>query len=179
MTRVVGLTGGIGSGKSTVAAMLRALGATIVDADRIVHELQAPGQPVLERMVEVFGREILDAAGALDRKSLGAVVFNDAAALKQLGLIVHPAVGAEMLRQVNAARDAASPLAVADIPLLYEGRRVGRDTATMVGVDGVILAWVPVEIQLVRTMERDACSEEEARARIRAQLPIDEKRELA
>lgn len=178
-TRVLGLTGGIGSGKSTVAAMLRELGAAIIDADRIVHELQAPGMPMLEELASAFGREILDAAGALDRKALGAIVFRDTEARRRLGLIVHPQVGIEMLRQVTAARESGVPMAVADIPLLYEGRREGRDTAGALGVEGVILSWVPVEIQIERTMMRDSCTREEAMARIRAQVPIDEKRELA
>jgi dephospho-CoA kinase len=179
MTRVVGLTGGIGSGKSTVGAMLRALGATLIDADRIVHALQAPGQPLLEELAAAFGREILDRTGALDRKALGRLVFEDPQARRQLGLIVHPKVGLEMLRQTVAAREARAPLAVADIPLLFEGRREGRDTAGMLGVEGVILAWVPVHIQVERTVARDECTREEALARIRAQVPIDEKRELA
>lgn len=179
MTCVIGLTGGIGSGKSTVAGILRALGATIVDADRIVHELQAPGMPMLATLAEAFGDAILDASGALDRKALGAIVFGDDEARARLGLIIHPEVGREMLRQTNAAREANAPLVVADIPLLYEGRRVGRDTAGMLGVEGVIVAWVPVETQIERTMARDGCTREEALARIRAQVPIDEKKELA
>lgn len=179
MTCVVGLTGGIGSGKSTVAAMLRALGATIIDADLIVHQLQAPGQPMLARLEAEFGSHIIDDEGALDRKALGSIVFKDKDARIRLGLIVHPEVGLEMLRQVSVAREAGAAMAVADIPLLYEGRREGRDTAGALGVEGVILAWVPVEIQIVRTMARDSCTREEALARIRAQVPIDEKRELA
>lgn len=179
MTRVVGLTGGIGSGKSTVAEMLRALGAVIIDADRIVHELQAPGRPMLAELASAFGDHILDEHGALDRKALGAIVFGDADARGVLGRIVHPQVGIEMLRQVDLAREAGAPLAVADIPLLFEGRLAGRDTAEALGVEGVILAWVPVEVQIRRTQERDGCTRDEAMARIRAQLPIDEKREMA
>jgi dephospho-CoA kinase len=179
MTRVVGLTGGIGSGKSTVASMLRELGAVIIDADRIVHELQAPGMPMLDELAAAFGEEILDGSGALDRKSLAGIVFRDPEARRRLGLIVHPQVGLEMLRQVSEAREAMAPMAVADIPLLFEGRREGRDTAGALGVEGVILAWVPVELQIERTMDRDACTREEALARIRAQVPIDEKRALA
>ena len=179
MTHVLGLTGGIGSGKSTVGAMLRVLGATLIDADQIVHELQAPGQPMLEELAAEFGREILDAAGNLDRKALGAIVFDNGDARRRLGLIVHPKVGIEMLRQVVAAREAQAPMAVADIPLLFEGRREGRDTASLLGVEGVILAWVPVEVQIERTMERDGCTRDEALARIRSQVPIDEKRALA
>jgi len=178
-TRVVGLTGGIGSGKSTVARILEALGAAIVDADRIVHELQAPGQPMLEELASAFGDAIIDAQGALDRKALGAIVFENPDARLRLGHIVHPPVGLEMLRQVSVARERGAVLAVADIPLLFEGRMAGRDTASALGVEGVILAWVPVEVQIERTMERDACSHDEAVARIRAQLPIDEKREMA
>ncbi len=179
MTHVVGLTGGIGSGKSTVADVLRELGATIIDADRIVHELQAPGAPMLGELAREFGPEIIDTTGALDRKALGALVFADDDARRRLGLIMHPAVGLEMLRQVEAAKGAGAPLAVADIPLLYEGRRAGRDTAGRLGVEAVILAWVPVEIQLERTVKRDDCTRDEAQARIDAQIPIDEKRELA
>ena len=179
MTCVIGLTGGIGSGKSTVARLLCELGATIVDADRIVHELQAPGAPMLLTLVEEFGEEILDDSGALERKALAAIVFNDPKARWRLGLIVHPEVGREMLRQVTAALAAGAPLVVADIPLLFEGRREGRDTAKRLSVQGVILAWAPLEIQIERTMARDACTREEALARIRSQIPIDEKRELA
>ena len=179
MTCVVGLTGGIGSGKSTVGALLRELGATLIDADLIVHQLQAAGQPMLEELTAAFGSEILDANGALDRKTLGNIVFADEDARIRLGLIVHPQVGLEMLRQVRAAREARAPMAVADIPLLFEGRREGRDTAGALGVEGVILAWVPVEVQIERTVARDSCTREQALARIRAQVPIDEKRELA
>ena len=179
MTCVVGLTGGIGSGKSTVAALLREFGATLIDADLIVHQLQAPGQPILEELARAFGSDIIDAAGALDRKALGQIVFSDAQARARLGRIIQPRVGAEMFRQVTAAREAHAPLAVADIPLLFEGRREGRDTAAALGVEGVILAWVPVAVQLERTIARDACTREQAQARIDAQLPIDDKRELA
>jgi dephospho-CoA kinase len=84
-----------------------------------------------------------------------------------------------MLRQVTVARETGAPLAVADIPLLFEGRLAGRDTAAALGVEGVILSWVPADVQLVRTMARDDCSRGEALSRIRAQLPIDEKREMA
>ena len=179
MTRVVGLTGGIGSGKSTVARMLRELGATIIDADAIVHDLQAPGAPMLDEIAAAFGAELIDANGALDRKALGAIVFRDPKARIRLGLIVHPEVGREMVRQVQRAAGSGAPMAVADIPLLYEGRREGRDTAAALGVECVILAWVPESIQIERTVTRDGCTWEEALDRIRAQVPIEEKRALA
>jgi dephospho-CoA kinase len=179
MTCVVGLTGGIGSGKSTVAAWLKKFGASLIDADLIVHQLQAPGQPILEEISAAFGSELIDSHGALDRKGLGRIVFHDKQARARLGRIIQPRVGLEMLRQVTAAREARVPLAVADIPLLFEGRREGRDTAGALGVEGVILVWVPVAVQIERTLARDACSREEALARIGSQLPIDEKRALA
>lgn len=162
-----------------MAALLHELGATLIDADLIVHQLQAPGQPILAEISAAFGSEIIDAEGALDRKALGNIVFNDKQARARLGQIIQPRVGLEMLRQVTAARKARAPMAVADIPLLFEGRREGRDTAGALGVEGVILAWVPVEVQIERTMARDSCTREEALARIGAQLPIDDKRELA
>jgi dephospho-CoA kinase len=125
VTRLVALTGGIGTGKSTVARMFEELGATVLDADAIVRELQAPGAPVLDEIVAVFGPEVLDASGALDREALGAVVFRDAQARRRLEAIVHPRVGAEMARRVAAARAAGVPLVVLDIPLLFEVRRIG------------------------------------------------------
>jgi len=104
---LVGLTGGIGSGKSTVSAALAERGAVVVDADAIVHELQSPGQPVLAAMVERFGEGILHADGSLDRKAVAALVFGDADALKDLGEIVHPPVRDEIFRRVveQAATD--------------------------------------------------------------------------
>jgi dephospho-CoA kinase len=179
MTYSLGLTGGIGSGKTTVARALEKLGVPIVDADAIVHELQAPGSPVLTELAEEFGPEILDANGALDRAALADIVFVDPEARKRLGLIIHPKVGLEMLRRVNAAREASVPLVVADIPLLLEGKRDGRDTAGVLGLEAVLVVWVSAPVQLARTVARDGCTEEEAQRRIDAQMPIDEKKQLA
>jgi len=117
MTRVIGLSGGIGSGKSTVAAIFAELGARVIDADAIVHELQAPGSPVLAELSREFGPEILCDDGSLDRAALGDIVFRDPEARKRLGAIMHPRVGAEMLRRLAAARDEDAPLVVLDIPL--------------------------------------------------------------
>src|SRR2546426_549894 len=100
---VIGLTGGIGSGKSTVARMLRELGATVLDADAIVHELQAIGQPMVAELAAAFGPGIVTADGALDRKALGAIVFADEAARLRLNDIVHPQVGAEFARRLASA----------------------------------------------------------------------------
>ncbi len=179
MTRVIGLTGGIGSGKSTVGALLVELGAVLIDADAIVHELQAPGSPMLAAIAEAFGPEVLDARGALDRKALAAVVFGDDEARARLGLLVHPPTIAEMGRRLEQARADGVPLAVLDIPLLLEGARRGRGAAAGFPFDAVVVVWVPEAVQLERAMARDGASRDEVLARIRAQLPLDEKRELA
>ena len=179
MTRVIGLSGGIGTGKSTVAAMLSALGAVVVDADEIVHRLQAPGAPLLAELTAAFGTEILDATGALDRKRLGALVFGDAEARRRLNAIVHPKVGLEMARQLDAARRAGAPLVVLDIPLLFESRAAGTGGASAMAFDATVLVYAPRPVQIARTMERDRCTAAEAEARIAAQMPIDDKRALA
>jgi len=179
MTRVVGLTGGIGSGKSSVASLLRALGAVLIDADAIVHELQAPGSPLLGEMVAAFGPGILDANGALAREALGQIVFADAEKRARLGAIVHPRVGVEMARRLEAARARGVPLVVLDVPLLLEGRAPGRAGASGLPYDAVIVVWAPESVQLERQMRRDGRDRDESLRRIRAQMPLDEKRRLA
>lgn len=177
--KLVGLTGGIGSGKSTVADVLRELGATVVDADAIVHELQVKGSPLLAEMVDAFGSGILQPDGALDRKALGDLVFRDAGARKRLGDLVHPKVGAEMMRRVEAARAAGAELVVMDVPLLLEGRQARRGGAARAPYHAVVVVWVPERLQIERTVARDGCEREEAERRVRAQMPLDEKRDLA
>jgi len=176
---IVGLTGGIGSGKSTVARMFEALGATVVDADAIVHELQEPHTPMLSELARAFGCNILREDGSLDREALGEIVFRDDEKRALLNSIVHPAVGAEFQKRVAAAVASQVPVVVLDIPLLFEGRKSGKGTAAIMEFDATVVVWVPEVLQLERTMERDACTEETAMNRIRAQLPLDEKRELA
>lgn len=179
MSTVIGLSGGIGSGKSTVTTMLAGLGAVVIDADAIVHELQAPGMPMVAELARAFGDAILDADGALDRKALGDLVFRDAESLARLNAIVHPQVGLEFRRRLDAALAAGVPLVVLDIPLLFEGRASGRGQASQLPMQATVVVWVPEEIQVERTMARDACTREQALDRIRAQLPLDRKRELA
>ncbi|MCA9556315.1 MAG: dephospho-CoA kinase, partial [Myxococcales bacterium] len=134
--RVVGLTGGIGSGKSTVAAILRALGAVVIDADVLAREAVAPGSPGLAEVVARFGPDILDPDGALDRRALGRHVFKDAAARADLNAIVHPRVGQLAAERIQAARDAGAPLVVYDVPLLYEsGLEAGFEAVIVVYVD--------------------------------------------
>ncbi len=177
MTRTIGLSGGIGTGKSTVASMWRELGATVIDADAIVHELQAPGAPLLHEIREAFGPEVFDAHGALDRRALAARVFGDPAERERLNAIVHPAVRAEMARRIEAARASGAPLVVLDIPLLFEGQRGGERGPYR--LDATVLVYAPRALQIERTMARDGSSQEEAERRIAAQMPIEEKRALA
>ena len=179
MTKLVALTGGIGTGKSTVARIFEKLGAVVIDADAIVHELQAVGSPVLAKIVEAFGEGVLQTSGELNREALAAIVFRDEKARLELNGIVHPPVGAEMARRIAAAREAGAPLLVLEIPLFFEGRKAGTENAAGLGVDMAVLAYAPEAAQIERTCARDGCDREEALRRVRAQLPIEEKRELA
>ena len=200
MTRVVGLTGGIGTGKSTVARLLVSLGAVVIDSDAIVRELQAPGTPLLAQIVAAFGSEILQQGGALDRKKLGQRVFSDAAARRRLNALVHPAVGVETLRRLEAAKAAGAALVVLDIPLLLETRETRASAArsepkangvttavaeparppTASDLAGeVIVVYAPETTQIARQVSRDGATPEHAAERVRAQLPIEEKRRLA
>ncbi|MFM2073470.1 MAG: dephospho-CoA kinase, partial [Actinomycetota bacterium] len=131
---LVGLTGGIGSGKSTVSAALARRGAVIVDADVATRLVQQPGSPVLAALAERFGSEVIADDGSLDRQALAAIAFTDAEALKALNLIVHPAVGIEIQRQVLAQRE-TDHVVVMDIPLLTENPREGLQAIIVVDVD--------------------------------------------
>ena len=174
VTRLVGLTGGIGTGKSTVSQLLEKLGAIVIDADRLTREVQARGSPVLERIADSFGPDVLRPDGELDREALGAIVFRDEAARQRLNRIVHPAVGAAMVERIREAREAGAALVVLDIPLLLEGSRAGQ-----MDLHAVVVVYASEEQQVERQVARDGCSREEALRRVRAQLPIEEKRRLA
>jgi dephospho-CoA kinase len=163
---LVGLTGGIGAGKSTVSAMLAERGAVIVDADRIARDLQSSGSPVLEAMAERFGSHILLDDGALDRAAVAKIVFNDEAALKDLNGIVHPAMQSEIQRQIDEQR-ATDRVVVLDFPLLGENPRKGL-AATIV-VD------IPVDVAVQRLVDQRGMNEDDARARINSQLSRDER----
>ncbi len=179
MTKVVGLSGGIATGKSAVARIFEELGAVLIDADAIVHELQAPGAPMLAEIAEAFGPELIGADGALDRARLGEIVFRDPEARRRLGQIVHPAVGAEMARRLAAARAAGARLVVLDIPLLFEGRKAGSGSAALLAFDATVLAYAPEALQIERQLAREGYGRDEALRRVRSQMPIEEKRALA
>lgn len=164
--RLVGLTGGIGAGKSTVSAALAARGAVIVDADQVARDVQSPGSPVLARMAERFGATVIAADGTLDRAAVAAIVFSDPDALAALNAIVHPAIGAEMNRRVLEQAD-TDRLVVMDIPLLTENPREG--------LQGIIVVDVPVDIQVARLVGGRGFSEDDARARIARQATREQR----
>ena len=165
----VGLTGGIASGKSTVAQLLVEKGAFLVDADALVHELEAPEVGVWEAIVTHFGVEILKEDRTIDRRRLGAIVFTDARARETLNRLVHPAVQEERRRRI-AAIAAVHPQAVilSDVPLLFE-------TGMQGDFDLVLLVYVPLAVQHERLAARDGFSREEAKARLASQMPITSK----
>lgn len=170
---LIALTGGIASGKSTIAARLAALGAVIVDADAIVRDVQAPGSPVLAEIAAAFGSEMLTDAGELDRPALSARVFGDDAALRRLNAIVHPAVRVESNSRIAAAF-AADPDAVVvyDIPLLKETRE--NDPWEL-----IIVADAPADMRLERLVALRGMESEAAQARIDAQASDAERRAIA
>jgi dephospho-CoA kinase len=170
--RLVGLTGGIASGKSTFAAALRALGAPVLDADLLAREAVAKGSPGLAEVVQAFGAEVLGAEGELDRKRMGARVFSDPDARARLEAIIHPRVRALSRAELARLEEAGHPVAFYDVPLLFETRQQGL-------VDLTVVVWAPREVQVARLVARDGLSRAEAEARLGAQLPIDEKAQLA
>ncbi|KRM65140.1 dephospho-CoA kinase [Ligilactobacillus agilis DSM 20509] len=172
MTYILGLTGGIASGKSTVSAYLAQNGALIIDADLIARQVVAKKSSGLKQIVAKFGGEILTASGELDRKKLGKLVFSNRELLKALTDITGPLIRAEILREIEAAKKAQVKLVVLDIPLLFE---TGYQTLC----DKVMVVTIPSKLQLERVMKRDNLSAAEARKRIANQLPASKRNELA
>lgn len=154
---LLGLTGGIGSGKSTVSALLAGHGAVIIDADAIVRDLQVPGAPLLTELAAEFGTDIIAADGSLDRAALATIAFGDKEKLKRLNAIVHPAVGREMARRIEEL-SATDKVVVLDIPLLAENPREG--------LCGVVVVDVPADIAVERLIKHRNFSEDDARGRI-------------
>lgn len=167
--KVVGLTGGIGSGKSTVAGTLERLGAYVIDADKLAREVVDVGTEGLAAVRARFGETVMAADGAsLDRRALGRVVFEDAAARRDLEGILHPRISALFAERVQAARMSGAPLVVYDVPLLFE-----RDSASM--FDTVVVVWARQETRRARIAARDELSEAEIKARMASQIPLEQK----
>ncbi len=168
MSLIIGLTGGIASGKSTVSKMLVDLGIPVIDADIEARLAVEQGETAYNDIVRYFGQEILSPNGNINREKLGSIVFHDEEKRKALNSFVHPAVRARMLARVEDAKKTGEKAIVLDIPLLIEGN-------LQYMADKILLVYVNEETQLQRLMERNQFSEEEALARMNSQMPIDEK----
>ena len=168
--KLIGLTGGAGSGKSTVAAMFRELGAAIVDADEAAHAVYAPGTPGFDAVAQEFGGEFVR-DGAIDRRKLGDHVFKDPAALARLNAIVHPLVRRWMAERTVEAAERGAEVVIQDVPLLFESGLQGLFSET-------VLVYVSPSTQVRRMVERGV-PQARAQAMLAAQMPIDEKRALA
>lgn len=170
---LIALTGGIASGKSTIARRLAGHGAIVVDADQIVRDVQIPGSPVLARIAEVFGADVIRPDGSLDRAALGNIVFGDGERLARLNAIVHPAVREESARRFAAAfADDPKAVVVYDVPLLVEAR---VDDPW----DLIVVAHAPAEVRMTRLIELRGLSASEAAARIAAQVSDEQRLAVA
>jgi len=169
--KLIGLTGGVGSGKSTVAGILRDLGADIVDADEASHAVYAPGTPGFDAVVREFGPEYVR-DGQVDRVRLGRLVFDDVDAHARLNAIVHPLVRDWMAERTREAAERGAEVVIQDVTLLYENGLADLFSS-------VVLVYVPEDVQLERLVEGRGLTEDRARAMIAAQMPIDEKRRRA
>ncbi|MEC1374006.1 dephospho-CoA kinase [Heyndrickxia oleronia] len=168
MAKIIGLTGGIASGKSTVSNLLRRKGFAIVDADIAARKVVEIGEDAYKQIVEAFGPEILQQDQNLDRKKLGTIVFHDEEKRLMLNQIVHPAVREYMQKEKETALKQGKETVIMDIPLLFES-----NLGYM--VDQTILVYVEQSIQLQRLMDRNQFTEAEAMARIQSQMPLEEK----
>lgn len=171
--KVIGLTGGIASGKSVVAKALQALGAEIINADEIAHSVVAPYKPAWNEIINLFGKEILNKDNTINRKELGEIVFNDREKLMQLNQITHPHIIQEIsnsIKEVSLANLQA--VVLVEVPLLFE-------TYMDKLFDEIWVTWVDRETQIKRLIERDGISEEDATKRIESQMPLDEKAKRA
>ncbi|OGP81228.1 MAG: dephospho-CoA kinase [Deltaproteobacteria bacterium RBG_16_64_85] len=166
--RVFGLTGGIGTGKSTVSRMFREEGLAVVDADRIAREVTAPGRPAYEAIVRRFGREVLLPDGRIDRKKLGGIVFSDAAKRAELEEITHPEIAIGIAAEIHRLESEGHRIAIVDAALIHETGRRAR-------FEAVIAVHCGRMQQVRRLVERDGISDQQALRRIAAQMNPDEK----
>jgi dephospho-CoA kinase len=172
MALVIGLTGSIASGKSTVSSMFKDLQIPVIDADLIAREVVEPGEPALDEIVSEFGEKVLFPDGTLNRKSLGTIIFSDAEKRTKLNAIVHPAVRKRMLELKEFYINKGEKCVVMDIPLLFESKLTHM-------VDKILVVFVDEAVQLERLVERDGSTEQEALQRIQSQIPVKEKVRLA
>lgn len=172
--RIVCLTGGVGSGKSRVAALLGQLGAAVLSADEVARALLQPGTDAFRAVVQAFGPEVLSPDGSLDRRALARRVFADPAARRRLEAITHPAIRAELLRRLAELRAATAPppVVAVEIPLLFE-------TGARYPCDEIWVVYAPEEVRIQRVMARDGLTRDEVVARLRAQWPLEDKLPLA
>jgi dephospho-CoA kinase len=169
---IIGLTGGIATGKSTVADIFSDLGVVVLDADILAREIVAPGQPAFIDIVDTFGHKVVDGDGTLNRTRLGEIIFRDGEARKTLEAITHPRIARAMFDGAKEAFDAGHDWIIYDAALLVE-------TGTHHMLDALIVVHCSPKTQLQRLLERDDITEDEARRRIDAQMPLDEKRQAA
>lgn len=165
---IIGLTGGIACGKTTLSHALRALGARVLDADAFSREATAERGEALPAIRARFGPAVFDAQGGLNRAALGGIVFSDPQARRDLEGIVHPVVNRRILSELERLRRDGTPLAVLDVPLLFEAGMEGL-------ADEIWVAYLPEDLQIHRLMARDGVSREQALRRIRSQMPLSEK----
>lgn len=168
MTKIIGLTGGIASGKSTVSNLLKAAGFPIVDADLIARQVQQPGSTGLDRLAAAFGAQIIGPDGQLDRSQLGRQVFGDDQARRRLDAIMQPLIRDAIWDSVDSLKRAGAPAVILDVPLLFE-QHYDQDC------DYVVVVAVDPATELQRLMARNHYSKEAASARIAAQMPLKEK----
>lgn len=165
---VIGLTGGIASGKSVVARELSALGVSVIDADVLAREVVAKGSPGLAEVVQAFGEDVLQPDGTLDRERVAARVFHEADARARLNAILHPRIGQLSLERIGAAQSTSTPYVVYEAPLLVE-------TGSYKGLSALVVVATAPTIQLTRVVARDGMSEDAAKARLAAQMPLEAK----
>jgi dephospho-CoA kinase len=170
---IAGLTGGIATGKSTVSSFLKEAGAVIIDADAIARDVVKKDLPAWHEIVKTFGKDVLLPDGEIDRARLGGIIFGDSSKKEILNGIVHPHVIRKVAEQIDKIqKESPGSIVILDVPLLIEA---GMDK----GLDAVILVYAPEELQLIRIIERDGLSHEDALLRVRSQIPIEKKREFA
>ncbi len=169
---IIGLTGSIASGKSTVAKMLAGYDLPIVDADLVARQVVEPGTETLVKIAEAFGEDVIKKDGTMDREKVGAIIFHEPAKRKMLNDIIHPAIRVEMIRQREEYLQQGAPHVIMDIPLLFESKLQHF-------VDKILVVSVKEDVQLERLMKRNLLSIEEAKARIASQLPISVKEQGA